>query len=62
MQRGRTRRAQWFPAAQLYTKTIPERELDDPPDSGSENTGGDLIIELSGPPNENTKGEDTLSS
>lgn len=63
MPRGRTRRAQWFPPAHLFIETIPERELDEPPDSelsGSEDAG--LIVELSVPNIVNIKIEDTISS
>jgi hypothetical protein len=62
IQRGRPRRSRWFPTARQYVETIPERELDDPPDSGSESDGDDLIVEMSVPENVNTEKEDYLSS
>ena len=62
IQRGRPRRSRWFPTARQYVETIPERELDDPPDSGSESDGDDLIVEMIVPDNVNTEKEDYLSS
>mmetsp|Transcript_21347 Transcript_21347/g.30525 ORF Transcript_21347/g.30525 Transcript_21347/m.30525 type:complete len:308 (-) Transcript_21347:162-1085(-) len=48
VQDGRRSRRRWFPPAQLYIETIPERELDDPPDSwDSEHSYSGIIEELS---------------
>ena len=47
--RTRHRKIRWFPPAHLHIEIIPQRELDDPPDSDEETDSFcDLIVELSG--------------
>ena len=49
LQRGRPGRTPWPPMVQMWIETIPERELDDPPDSeGSSSDNEGLIVEFSG--------------
>ena len=58
----RAKRPEWFPAASLFVESIPERELDDPPDGQSEGScEGGRIQEMSVLTIENNQIEDKTS-